>query len=102
MSLTPAQAQELDRLALAALDALRDQDRQALAAATAIHDQADARANARDAARTAQAAEQRLVDAIHALVVRPSPMPTRRPQEGAWWPPAAPARAGRWTTFLTL
>jgi hypothetical protein len=91
MSLTPAQAQRLDQLATAALDALRDQDRLAVIAATSVHDQADARANAQDAARRAQNAELRLFDAIHLLA-------SRHPIG----PPTRDAARRRWTAYLGI
>jgi hypothetical protein len=99
MSLTPAQAQQLDRLATDALDALRDQDRAAVNAATELHDQAGARAELARRVAIAERAELRLIDAIHALVRHtPEPAPDRswllpaEPGRGPWWPPAAPLR----------
>ena len=101
MSLTPAQAQQLDRLALDALDALRDQDRAAVDAATATSPGAREHAQLawRRRADYAQAAETRLIDAIHALV-RHSPEPPgvtvldalRDGPPGHWWPPHARRR----------
>lgn len=96
MSLTPRQAQLLDHLAITALDALRDQDRLALAAATELHSSNDAHDRARAAAVRAQLAEQRLIDAIHALV-RHTP---DRPAVDQLPEPRFPAPRRRWTAFL--
>lgn len=96
MSLTPAQAQQLDRLALDALDALRDQDRAAVEVATASSP--GAREHAQLAwqrrASYAQAAETRLIDAIHALVRHSPepPVPTKAEHPERWWPPHATRR----------
>jgi hypothetical protein len=74
MSLTPAQAQELDRLACRALDNLRDLDRAAVTLAT--EPDAELLPRLRDlhtvARERAARAESELFDAIHALVSPPT------------------------------
>jgi outer membrane PBP1 activator LpoA protein len=100
MSLTPDQAQQLDRLALDALDARRDQDRAAVDLATTTDPSQRPAAKRRWERRAdvAQAAETRLIDAIHALVRHsPEPPPYRarpdvRDVPQPWWPPHARRR----------
>ena len=73
MPLTTTEAQQLDRLALAALDALRDMDRLAVLYATEL----DAATGRQLAGQLAQATirrddtERELLDAIHGMTRQP-------------------------------
>ena len=100
MSLSPAQAQQLDQLATAALDALRDQDRLAVIAATSIHDSADAKRRAEDAAKRAQVAELALFDAIHALVRHRPARPAPETRQALVYVPGPPGRRERLRALL--
>lgn len=101
MPLTRTEAARLDRLALAALDALRDMDRLAVQYATELHP-STSRSLAADLARATirrDDTERELLDAIHGMTrpTAPEPMDLSDRQEVTI---TSPATRRRWTTFL--